>query len=656
MSLDDTNELQIIGAAYGLGRVTSKVISLVNRSTTPQSLSVAASNSVFGDTWPGFAKSLTIVYRYGTSGSPVVASGQEGSTITIGPAQHAAAVAARHDAPATPLPLTIWGATYATENVTSAVQSMISPADQSLSLTPSNQTFGGDPWPGVRKTFVIVASYPNQVPFLDIVQEGTPYFLKFRPPLQILSGFFGLLDVLLVLQSKVSRRALNVQASDSVFGDGWPGVAKTLDVVYQYGDRTPQLATVKEGENLSIDYDSIVARYAPPVDPAVLNVVAAAFGPADVTAKVRSLISDQQLNFTANDSTFSDPWPGFRKSFAMTYSWGPSAVTNLLVQENSPVVVSQPTVEWTQGFTSLAGLLANGDLLTLQTGVGFYWAVTPGGQIVANAATIAAAQQFTIGGVNPGQPGLTLQASDQSYVMVGADGTLHTGGTVQQAAVLVPSLLNSGSIALCVSGSPGAPFVAVDANGAIVAGSEYSPDFSSSFNLRLTATAVGLENHIRAYTGQSRAELESAADVDTALLQVIWDLTGGWFLALGLGPLMSGSTAPRAGILNLIRSNGRANAALNNLIAAVRSNPEASLTAAFIAFEGVIWDERLMWPIFRFVANQLKWWMIAYVATTLLVKLAVLPELEAAELTVSFAIWGYNTATDIIAYVNSGAT
>ena len=95
---------------------------------------------------------------------------------------------------------------------------------------------------------------------------------------------------------------------------------------------------------------------------------------------------------------------------------------------------------------------------------------------------------------------------------------------------------------------------------------------------------------------------------------------------------------------------------MNNLIATVRNNPEASLTAAFIAFEGVIWDERLMWPIFRFVANQLKWWMIAYVATTLLVKLAVLPELEAAELTVSFAIWGYNTATDIIAYVNSGAT
>jgi hypothetical protein len=64
MSSPQSNEeLQIVGAVYGLGSVTDTVIDQVDRSSTPQSLTVVASNDVFGDTWPGTSKTLTVAYR-----------------------------------------------------------------------------------------------------------------------------------------------------------------------------------------------------------------------------------------------------------------------------------------------------------------------------------------------------------------------------------------------------------------------------------------------------------------------------------------------------------------------------------------------------------------------------------------------------------------
>jgi hypothetical protein len=105
--------LQILGAAWGLGRVTWTVVGLVDRNTSPQRLTVQASDSVFGDPWFGVRKTLVVVYRY-DDGPVGVATAREGDTLTIsGPplAQVKPAV--------TLIPqLTIWGAAYGPENVT----------------------------------------------------------------------------------------------------------------------------------------------------------------------------------------------------------------------------------------------------------------------------------------------------------------------------------------------------------------------------------------------------------------------------------------------------------------------------------------------------------------------------------------------------------
>lgn len=646
LSSSTTGQLQILGAAYGLAQVTGKIINLVNRGTNPQSLSITVSNDLFGDTWNGVVKSLTVVYRY-DGGAPRVAVATEGNPLTIGVGDFKQSLTA--PAPDTASPqLTVWGASYGRADVTSQVRGLISQPNQTLNLTADNATFG-DTWPGVTKSFVIVASYTDQVPFVDIVTEGSSYSLKFRPPMEILSAFWGLSDVTPVVQSQISRRALTVQASNDVYGDGWPGVAKTLDVVYQYADRAPQLACAKEGETLSVDFDPATPAYHPPADPRTLNIIRAAFGPADVTAKIPQPAPNQtSVSFVPSDDLFGDSWPGVQKSCAVTYSWGPSAVSRMVAAEGQTMTIAPPAVDMNKSFVTLMGLLAAGDLLKIQTGPGDYWAVAPGGQILANATSSDGAAQFTIGIPTVQKPDITLQAPDGTYLIVGSDGTLYTGGNATNATHFVPSLLTNGCIVLSVVGTAGAPFVAVNDAGAIVASGSYTSDFSSTFTLLLNATSAGLTSHLKAHA----LAAEDAGLPDPLLLQVIWDLTGGFFLAIGLGPLIS-QQAPRTGLMNALRANARVSQALDALIAGIKNNPEASWTAAFLAFEAVIWDEGIMWTVFRLAANTAKWWAIAFALTKIL-EVTLLPEVWAAELTVSFGIWAYNTTNDVLAYVNSG--
>jgi hypothetical protein len=151
------------------------------------------------------------------------------------------------------------------------------------------------------------------------------------PELQIISASWGLLDVTGATQALVEQPSLTVDASNEVYGDGWPNVVKTLDVVYQYGDQQPQLAITTEGNTLQIDYT-------PP--PRTLTVITAAYGQADATAQVIALISGQSLNFVADNATFGDSWFGTRKSFSMAYSWGSGTSQSIVVAEGSPVQIS----------------------------------------------------------------------------------------------------------------------------------------------------------------------------------------------------------------------------------------------------------------------------------------------------------------------------
>ena len=207
----------------------------------------------------------------------------------------------------------------------------------------------------------------------------------------------------------------------------------------------------------------------------------------------------------------------------------------------------------------------------------------------------------------------------------------------------------AGSFALAITGSTKS-FAAVTDGNAIVASGSNTPLFGSAFSLLLEPTQAGFDSLVARYG----LTLDEPTDLPSlALLQVIWDLTGGWFAAIGLGPLIN-TGVPRTGILALIQSSPTAMAALNALKVAVYANPGKSITVACAGFVTVLYNEGLLWAILRFVLNLAKWWAIAG-AIKLVLEWTLLPEAAFAELVASLAVWGYNTTIDIIAWTNSAS-
>lgn len=656
MATQNTGVLQIVGAAYGLKQVTAQVIKLVNRQAFPESLTVLASNQAFGDTWVGHDKTLTVVYRY-DGGPTYVATASEGQTLTIGVPQFEQAAQAPIPAPeddAAHPALTVWGASFGPADVSTTVRSLVDATTGTLSLVADRATLGAAV-EGKRSAFVVVASYAGQVPFIDIVVEGNPYTLGYRPPLHILSAFYGLKDVTDIVRASVSRRRLSVSASSSVFGDGWPAMRKTLHVVYQYGDRKPQMAATTENQILHIDYDPAAPAGQASLDPRALNIIAAAYGPVDVTAKVAALVENGSLSFTADSMTFGDTWPAAVKSFSMVYSWGTTAVSSVNVPEETPVSITQPEPAFAtdRTFVSLAGLLAAGDEIKLQTAAGGYWSLAADGQITALGTSSDAAEVFTIGVSEAlDSAAIALRCRDGSYVAAGPDGTLRAGGSVEEAIQLMASLQANGAINIGVVGGAGAPFMAVTASGAIAVDGSYDTNFSTCFNLLLNPTRAGNASHLQAFASETMLD----GPVDMKLVKVVWKLTGGCFLATGLGPLLGD---PRQIGPTLYRFLRRYPGVMNKiaiLIATINCN-RAMPSGALLSVLKAIHEAGILMPVLRLTLATSGWMGISWAVVTILTKVqggvAMAGAAEAAEPGESFSGWAYETTMDMLDYINS---
>ena len=198
----ETMSLTIHGAAYGLKAVTDQVQQMAN-AQGGTSLTVKASNDVFGDTWYGTKKSLVVVYQY-PGEFPRTNVAKEGEEITIHPDPQSMAEAS-HSKPSTAATalgllgaayqggdvteatielmkgnslreitayaataLGLLGAAYGAGDVTEATKKLVK--GNSLEITANNDTFH-DTWFGVKKTFVGVFQSVGVI----IVKEGT-YF------------------------------------------------------------------------------------------------------------------------------------------------------------------------------------------------------------------------------------------------------------------------------------------------------------------------------------------------------------------------------------------------------------------------------------------------------------------------------------------------
>jgi hypothetical protein len=353
------NDLVICGAAYGRADVTEKIRNLRKN----QKLSVKASNDVFGDSWYGVIKSLVVVYKYGSNSAQLQVV-KEGESLEITPPsttvrdgknqQHslslkAGKIVSRKDQ--STLKLDILGAAYGLSDVTSVAQSFVT-ANQEFDKVASNAVWG-DGWPGKKKTLVVVYEYGDNF-MLDIAVEGDQmHFNAYAsPPLTILGAAYGLKCVTEKVKALVKNRSLKAIADNDTFEDGWPGILKTLVVVYQYGEEHPSITVVKENHKCKFLHSKGNDFYGS-TNSSTLTILGASYGPSDVTEKVQSLVKDGSiLEVEASNAVFGDPWFGHVKSLVIVYRYGSKAPRMQIAAEQSSISVAfhepQPHADHTE--------------------------------------------------------------------------------------------------------------------------------------------------------------------------------------------------------------------------------------------------------------------------------------------------------------------
>ena len=157
--------------------------------------------------------------------------------------------------------------------------------------------------------------------------------------LDILGAAYGRADVTRTLNASVtpSHGTLHVSASNSVFGDSWRHVRKTLVVVYQHADYDPHIVVVREHHVLNIaprparwclDYLS-----GSPSGGHNLIIIGAVYGLADVTYQVRSMVRNNHLSVSARNHVFGDTYHRVRKTLVVVYRYGDGPCRTKIVTE-----------------------------------------------------------------------------------------------------------------------------------------------------------------------------------------------------------------------------------------------------------------------------------------------------------------------------------
>ena len=225
------------------------------------------------DPWQGNEKTLVVVYKYKYTGHAddqvYTKINEEGEQCIINPpSQSSLAPVAKDQLDSSHLepiqemssrqmkdscqPLVVLGAAYGMEDVTQSANGKLS-CNGEFDQYASNDVWG-DGWKGHKKTLVVVYQYAG-LQMLDVVKENMLMHFIASPPMTILGAAYGLANVTTKVCALVKNRSLTVKASNTIFGDGWPGVEKTLVIAYQYGEQLPKVGYAKENETLEVIYN-----------------------------------------------------------------------------------------------------------------------------------------------------------------------------------------------------------------------------------------------------------------------------------------------------------------------------------------------------------------------------------------------------------------
>lgn len=308
--------LKLCAAVYGLTDITEPVSMKLSYNNDPIDFTV--SDSLFGDGWPGVRKTLVVVYL-DEYYFPIVKVWEEGQHVKIGGAE-----------------LKILGAAYGKTDVTRQIRKMM--VNDTLKTAVNNNVFP-DNLPGQPKTLVVVYQHGSNKPEVAIAREGENLEIspKFYQPQQwsfsngqmkVLGAVYGCKNVTDIVAPYVNNNYMNFQVnSQGLGGDNWPGVQKTLALVYLDVHGTPMTKVYTEGEQVKLNGYQ-------------LNVLGASYGKANVTDKVRTLVNESKLNFKVENSVFGDSLPNRAKSFTLVYQYGYSKPDVVIVKEGEMINIS----------------------------------------------------------------------------------------------------------------------------------------------------------------------------------------------------------------------------------------------------------------------------------------------------------------------------
>jgi hypothetical protein len=144
--------------------------------------------------------------------------------------------------------------------------------------------------------------------------------------LNIIVAVYGLQTVTEQIRKLVidcSPQTLNfIVNNKNVEEDGWVGQKKSLTIVYDYDGGDIHVATAIEGEPITINPDKLNNQRPVIAEPfsgsTSLSVLAASYGPDNVTYKIKSLISSYNtISFPVDNTVFGDSWYGVAKTLVI---------------------------------------------------------------------------------------------------------------------------------------------------------------------------------------------------------------------------------------------------------------------------------------------------------------------------------------------------
>ena len=616
--------LKIIGAAYGPKDVTG----LVRKLRQGRELSIDVNNTTFGgDPWPGHQKTLVVVYRYDNSFSSVETMiVREGNPLKISSTHHSHYLkedrldtkhlkeiqqVSRHStAIGTTKPLDILGAAYGTSDVTKLARDYLTNGE--FDKYAKNGVWEGDNWTGHKKTLVVVYEYDG-AQMLSVVKEDERMYFVASPPLIILSAAYGLFDVTKTVRSHVKNRSLTMEASNDIFGNGWPKVSKSFTVFYQYGEEVPKLKSVKQGEELEILYSKgrNTDPYLTSLDPDDLVILGASYGPRDVTQQVRSLVLGDNLHITVTNGVLGgNPWPKEEKSLAVVYRTGCSPPRMKIAKQDDEMTIKVAHPPYEGDLVNIDKFLENDTVIALSAFNGQY--VSCDGSNDKLVALKAAPDAMCAMTVKTNHPKVfKLLCANGKYVEVRQhiDSTLFATASKEKATLFYVSLSAKGGLRL-----------------ATVVGMYVSFD-SSDNSLRATSTShfgagtmfgVALQQTSQKDKHSSEKSPDDLTHCELAWASFSYQLVGGFFLAVGLIPFITTDTV-HIGLWGLIESSPEALEALQGLAhEIVNVTPTgAAIIGAMLSVIKVLYEEGILWQAFKMMLKVIKvpveWFAVTWV-------------------------------------------